>query len=487
MTTPSTQPPNEPWYTRTLRWGQTNITERDPIRYDIDWWRDFWRRTYVQGVIINAGGIVAYYPSRFPLHYRAQYLGARDLFGDLTAAAKADGLVVLARMDSNRTTEDFFQAHPDWFARDQDGNPYRAGDRYVTCIHSPYYDEYLPGVLREIAERYHIEGFTDNSWSGLGRDQICYCEHCTRQFHAATGSDLPPAVNWDDPVYRAWIRWSYDRRLAVWDLNNETTQAAGGPDCLWLGMNSANIHHQSMRLRDFKRICERSPILMLDHQRRSAEGGFQENGNAGKLSHGLLGWDKLMPESMAQYQAGTPTFRVASKPAAEARYVDVRGFCRRHPTLVALHQRLSRRSPPISHGAADHGLAHGQRAISGQPPAHCHGRRGLVARQCGFLRPGPGPRPGDVALSGHDSSLDPGAYPLSAGAWRSHRKRWGRLEHPRPAQPGRDVRRTNTERARFCGPGRQFGGLRRNQPLHHGWRAPSGLRLGRSAWRTACR
>ena len=27
----------EPWYRRTLRWGQTNITEVDPTRYDIDW------------------------------------------------------------------------------------------------------------------------------------------------------------------------------------------------------------------------------------------------------------------------------------------------------------------------------------------------------------------------------------------------------------------------------------------------------------------
>jgi hypothetical protein len=63
-----------PWHRRALRWGQTNITEKDPERYDIPWWRDFWKRTAVQGVIINAGGIVAYYPSKFPLHHRAEFL-----------------------------------------------------------------------------------------------------------------------------------------------------------------------------------------------------------------------------------------------------------------------------------------------------------------------------------------------------------------------------------------------------------------------------
>src|SRR6266481_4804893 len=54
---------NSPWYRRVLRWGQTNITEADAANYDVGWWRDYWKRTRVQGVIINAGGIVAYYQS----------------------------------------------------------------------------------------------------------------------------------------------------------------------------------------------------------------------------------------------------------------------------------------------------------------------------------------------------------------------------------------------------------------------------------------
>src|SRR5258708_18140682 len=67
-----------PWYRRTLRWGQTNINELDPQRYDIAWWRQHWKRTQTQGVIINAGGTVANYPIQFPLHHRAPTLGDRD-------------------------------------------------------------------------------------------------------------------------------------------------------------------------------------------------------------------------------------------------------------------------------------------------------------------------------------------------------------------------------------------------------------------------
>src|SRR5687767_6466462 len=203
---PGTEPRSQgaggktPWYRRAYLWGQTNITEKDPVRYDIDWWRGYWKRTQVQAVIINAGGIVAYYPSRFPLHHRAEFLGDRDLFGELTKAAHADGIFVMARMDSNRTDEDFFKAHPDWFARNASGQPYRAADKYIACINSAYYDQYLPDVLREIIERARPDGFTDNSWAGLGRESICYCDNCTQKFKAKTGKALPRTADWNDPA-----------------------------------------------------------------------------------------------------------------------------------------------------------------------------------------------------------------------------------------------------------------------------------------------
>ncbi len=315
----------EPWYRRTYRWGQTNITEIDPTRYDLAWWREFWKRTRVQGVIINAGGIVAYYPSKFPLQHRAEFLHDRDLYGEVAKAAHDDGLAVVARMDSNRAAEDFLRAHPDWFTRDRSGNPYRAADRYITCINSPYYDEYLPAVLTEIVERSHPEGFADNSWSGLTRDNICYCHNCARKFRDTSGQDLPARHNWDDSAYRRWIDWNYARRLEVWDLNNRATQAAGGTECLWFGMNSGSISSQSGSFRDFKAILERAPMVFLDHQSRGPA-GFQENADTGKLVHGALGWDKLAPESMAMYQAGRSSFRLASKPAVEARMWMIEGF-----------------------------------------------------------------------------------------------------------------------------------------------------------------
>jgi hypothetical protein len=314
------------WYRRTLRWGQTNITEIDPVRYDIGWWRGYWTRTAVQGVIVNAGGIVAYYPSRHPLQYRAVGLGDRDLLGDLTRAARDQGLVVVARMDSNRVHEPVFREHPDWIAVDAEGAPYRSGELYVTCINGPYYRSFLPDVMREIIARTHPDGFTDNSWSGLDRGSICYCENCKRGFHDASGSDLPRRRDWDDVAFRKWIDWSYARRLELWDANNAVTRAAGGADCIWVGMNGGSIAGQARSFRDYRAICARTPIILLDHQTRSNAEGFQHNAFTGKLIHGMLGWDKLIPESMPMYQIGTPMFRLATKTPAEARSWMLAGF-----------------------------------------------------------------------------------------------------------------------------------------------------------------
>lgn len=315
-----------PWFKRISRWGQVNITEKDPSMYDIDWWRKYWKRTQTQGVIINAGGIVAYYPTKVPFHIQAQFLNGIDLFGDLCRAAQKDGLAVFARMDSNRAHEVLYKEHPDWFALKEDGKPYKAADLYITCVNSPYYNEHLPAVMREIVQLYHPEGFTDNSWSGLGRESICYCMNCQTSFKARTGREIPRKKNWDDQIYRDWIRWNYDRRLQIWEMNNKVTKEAGGEHCIWSGMNSGFITEQGKSFRDFKEICKRADIIMLDDQARRNNTGFQHNAMMGKLIHGILGWEKLIPESMAMYQAHTPWFRLTSKSEPEARMWMIEGI-----------------------------------------------------------------------------------------------------------------------------------------------------------------
>ena len=308
-----------PWYRRTRRWGQTNITEIDAREYDLDFWRRYWRSTCVQGVIINAGGIIAYYPSRFELHTRATYLGDRDLFGEVAAAARQEGLVIVARMDANRAAEACYKAHPDWFSVDESGQPHRAADRHIPCINGPYYRTFIPDVLREVIDRYQPEGFTDNNWSGLGRSSICYCNNCVQRFHEDCGENLPRSVDWDDPLFRRWVLWGYERRTAIWELYNQVTREHGGADCLWIGMLNGDPIGQAGRFRDLRELAGRSAIIMCDHQGRDPLNGFEQNGLNGRMLHELMGWKNLIPESMAMYTRGPRTFRLSTNPPEEAR------------------------------------------------------------------------------------------------------------------------------------------------------------------------
>lgn len=163
-----------PWYNRVKRWCQTNLTEIDAVACRVEEWASLWKRNRIEGIVVNAAGIVAYYPSEDPLQYRSPYLGDRDLFLEFTEAARQAGIAVVARMDCNRATETVYLQHPEWFAVDRTGTPYRADGRYIGCVNGNYYKQFIPERLREIIRRYHPDGFTDNSWQGLPAACICY-------------------------------------------------------------------------------------------------------------------------------------------------------------------------------------------------------------------------------------------------------------------------------------------------------------------------
>ncbi len=99
---------------------------------------------------------------------------------------------------------------------------------------------------------------------------------------------------------------------------------------------------------------------MLDHQRRDDDTGFQQNGDTGKRVHGMLGWDKLAPESMAMYQSGPGYFRVASKPAPEARMWMIDGIAGGIQPWWHYIARVSRGPADVQHARAGDALVQGR-------------------------------------------------------------------------------------------------------------------------------
>src|SRR3974390_1740134 len=80
--------PADEWFDRPMRWAQLTLAEDDPGTYDLAFWLDYFRRTHSDAACLSAGGCVAYYPTKIPLHYRSQFLGNTHPFGDLVAGCR---------------------------------------------------------------------------------------------------------------------------------------------------------------------------------------------------------------------------------------------------------------------------------------------------------------------------------------------------------------------------------------------------------------
>ena len=192
LAVPQASRPGQAWYQKMRRCGQVNFNEMDPGRLDIAQWVDYWSSLKLDALLLNAGGIMAFYPTKIPGHHRSQFLGGGDLFGDFTKAAKARGIRVVARLDCNLAYEETLQLRPEWFVRSADGQPVKHSESpwlFQTCMFSSYFTEQMPAIIREVNSLYDVDGFFTNGWPGTGRPPVCRCEACKRL--AAQPASLP--------------------------------------------------------------------------------------------------------------------------------------------------------------------------------------------------------------------------------------------------------------------------------------------------------
>jgi hypothetical protein len=249
---------------RPMRWLQLAFVEDDPGNYDKGFWLDYIRRIRAEGVCLSAGGCVAFYPTRIPLHYKSRFMkDGQDPFGELVRECRKLGLAILARVDPHAAHGDVFEAHPDWIARDAEGRPRRhwaMPDYWVTCGLGPYNFEFMRDVVREIAERYDIDGIFSNRWSGSG---LCWCDHCRRNFRAFAGGDLPRTADRSDPAWIRWREFQNERLFQLWDVLEQAVQSVR-PEAAFIPNTGGGAHAEI----DMKRAGQRAPFLVADRQAR---------------------------------------------------------------------------------------------------------------------------------------------------------------------------------------------------------------------------
>src|SRR3954447_24481631 len=211
-----TTPPN--WFDKPMRWAQMVFTEDDPGNYDPKFWLDYFRRTHSDGACLAGGGYMAFYPTKVPLHNKSNFLGDRDPFGELVEGCRKLDMCVIARTDPHAATQAIYNAHPDWIAVDAEGRKRRHWanpDLWVTCALGPMNFEFMTEVTKELVGMYGVDGVFSNRWAGSGE---CFCEHCQKNFKAASGFELPRTPDPQDPARRAYILWHEKRLFDLWKL-----------------------------------------------------------------------------------------------------------------------------------------------------------------------------------------------------------------------------------------------------------------------------
>ncbi len=162
-------------------------------------------------LIINAGGIMAFYPTKLENQYTNPYM-KKDMLGDVIRKCHENGIKVITRFDFSRAHESIFQKHPDWFYISPKGEHIINDDMYVVSIDAPYEQEVLFQIVEEVMNLYPIDGIfinmpgyqTRNSYVGEyhGIDQNEYSKKRFAEF--SNGMTLPKEENVDDPVFRKY-------------------------------------------------------------------------------------------------------------------------------------------------------------------------------------------------------------------------------------------------------------------------------------------
>ena len=257
-------PGNAGWFDRPMRWSQLTLAENDVQAYDQQFWLDYFAQTHSDAVCLSAGGVVAYYPTKVPLHHRSVWLGEHDLFGELVEGCRKHGMIVVARTDSHAVHQDVFDAHPDWVAVEANGQPRRhwaSPDMWVACALGPYNLEFMTEIHREIMTRYMVDGIFTNRWDGSG---MCYCQHCQANFAAAYGMDLPRKVDPQDVRWRNYTKWYQERLFAVWRLWDAEIRKIN-PAARFIPNGGGGALSQL----DMKTVGEMADTLFADRQGRS--------------------------------------------------------------------------------------------------------------------------------------------------------------------------------------------------------------------------
>ncbi len=191
------------WWENPMRVIQYNLQVKDTPEMVPDRIAQELVEDNANAVVINVGGIYAWYRSRVPYHHVNEFLPEQgDLLKELLEACHARDIRVIARFDFSQAEDRVFLHHPEWFVQQEDHTPLirgkeRMGDwsmLLTTCINGGYRNEEVAEpVLREVLGEYDIDGIFFNAPFGAE----CHCQRCKGKYEELYGEAMPEnAIDW---------------------------------------------------------------------------------------------------------------------------------------------------------------------------------------------------------------------------------------------------------------------------------------------------
>ena len=187
----------EEWWEEPIRVLQYNLQVKDTAGMVPEKLAKETEDLHANVVVLNVGGIYAWYQSEVPYHHVNEFLPAgRDLLKELIDAFHARSIRFVARFDFSITDDTTYLAPPEWFARKADNEPFYKGEKRMgnwslflnTCSSGGYRNEAVAvPVLKEVLGRYDIDGIFLNAPTA----QECHCLRCKAAYLKKYGTPMP--------------------------------------------------------------------------------------------------------------------------------------------------------------------------------------------------------------------------------------------------------------------------------------------------------
>ena len=195
----------EPW-----RMVQTNLRETDMADLDAEKFAQELEDFGATVVTLNAGGILASYPSKLPYHTVSAFLTGSSL-KEILEACHRHRLRVIARMDFSKIPEAVYRQHKEWAFRTADGGIVSQNGFVQTCQNGEYQQEKTLEILKELLSTHPFDGVYCNMSGFVATDYsgkvygLCTCNACRQAFREETGLNVPKTFDWTDPVMMRYM------------------------------------------------------------------------------------------------------------------------------------------------------------------------------------------------------------------------------------------------------------------------------------------